>query len=243
MAASDITVAGLTATGDVKGIKLAWTYSDPRNNALPNIGLDMVEVHASTTNDRTTATKVGEGITDFLHAGLSRGDVRYYWAKARDNIGGFGPWYPASPTGGVVGTEVSGDVLIAQNGYWKHPSGLIEQWGRDALVGGGSTTIIFPEPFPNQCFQVIANPLASPSSSILYAIEVETFDTTTVALTPNRVSGGTVTSPAMTALWRAIGFCHDQEIGEDQARRWFRGDGPGICSDRARKRGGVHPGF
>jgi hypothetical protein len=148
MAASDITVAGLTADGDVKGVKLAWTYHDPRNNALPNIGLDMVEVHASATNDRATATKVGEGITDFLHAGLSRGAVRYYWIKARDCLGGFGPWYPSSPTAGVVGTEVSGDVLIAQNGYWKHPSGLIEQWGRDALVGGGSTTITFPIAFP-----------------------------------------------------------------------------------------------
>ena len=142
MAASDITVAGLAATGDVKGIKLAWTYNDPRNNALPNIGLDMVEVWASTTNDRATAAKVGQGITDFLHAGLSRGDVRYYWIKARDNIGGFGPWYPSSPTAGVVGTEVSGDVLIAQNGYWKHPSGLIEQWGRNSLVGGGQPRLL-----------------------------------------------------------------------------------------------------
>ena len=105
MAASDITVSSLTADGDVKGVKLAWTYHDPRNNALPNIGLDMVEVHASATNDRARGGKVGEGITDFLHAGLSRGAVRYFWIKARDNIGGFGPWFPSSPTAGIVGTE------------------------------------------------------------------------------------------------------------------------------------------
>ena len=60
--------------------------------------------------------------------------------------------------------------------------------------------------FPNQCFQVIANPLTVPSTTILYAIEVETFDVTTVKLTPNQMSGGVVTSPAMTALWRAIGY-------------------------------------
>jgi hypothetical protein len=53
---------------------------------------------------------------------------------------------------------------------------------------------------------VIANPLTVPSTTILYAIEVETFDVTTVKLTPNRDSAGIVTSPAMTALWRAIGF-------------------------------------
>jgi hypothetical protein len=208
MAASDITVAGLTATSDVKGNKLAWTYSDPRSGALPNIALDMVEVHASATNDRSVATKVGEGIMDFLHAGLNRGDVRYYWIKARDNIGGYGPWYPSSSTGGVVGTEVSGDVLIATNGYWKHPSGVIEQWGRGALAGGGATTISFPLAFPNQCFQVTANPLLlSPgTTTILYAVGVEIFNVNGVNLVPNQVSGGVVTSPALTALWRAIGY-------------------------------------
>jgi hypothetical protein len=53
---------------------------------------------------------------------------------------------------------------------------------------------------------VIANPLTAPRTPILYAVEVETFDLMTVKLTPNQMSGGTVTSPAMTGLWRAIGF-------------------------------------
>jgi hypothetical protein len=212
MGVSDITVAGLAATDDVAGIKLSWTYSDPRDGALPNIALDAVEVWAATTNDRASASKVGEGITDFLHAGLSRGDVRYYWIRARNKLpashGGpsYGAWHPSSTTAGVEGTELSGDVLIATNGYWKHPSGLIEQWGRDALAGGGATTITFPLAFPTQCFQVVASPLTIPSTTLLYQVEVETFDVSTVNLTPNRVSAGVVTSPAMTALWRALGY-------------------------------------
>jgi hypothetical protein len=106
MSSSDITVAALTASPTLRGNKLAWTYSDPRNNALPNIGLDMVEVHASTTNDRTTATKVGEGITDFLHVGFVEEQIWYYWIKARDYIGSFGAWYPSSSTAGVSATSI-----------------------------------------------------------------------------------------------------------------------------------------
>lgn len=101
MASSDITVAGLVAEPTLRGNKLKWTYSDPRLNALPNIGLDMVEVHASTTNDRATATKVGEGITDFTHAGLVEEQTWYYWIKARDYLGAFGSWYPSGSTSGV----------------------------------------------------------------------------------------------------------------------------------------------
>lgn len=101
MSSSDITVAALTATPTLRGNKCAWTYSDPRSNALPNIGLDMVEVWESTTNDRATATKVGEGITDFTHGGLVEETTYYYWIKARDYLGAFGAWYPSGATAGV----------------------------------------------------------------------------------------------------------------------------------------------
>jgi hypothetical protein len=112
MAASDITVAALTAAPTLRGNKCAWTYSDPRANALPNIGLDMVEVHASTTNDRATATKVGEGITDFLHAGLVEEQTWYYWVKARDYLGGYGSWYPSGSTAGISATAIGMAGLV-----------------------------------------------------------------------------------------------------------------------------------
>lgn len=103
---SDITVADLSAIATARGNKLSWTYSDPRSGALPNIALNAVEVHASTTNDRTTATKVGEGITDFLHAGLIEQQTWYYWIRARDNSGNVGAFYATSPTAGVSATAV-----------------------------------------------------------------------------------------------------------------------------------------
>ena len=96
--------------------------------------------------------------------------------------------------------------LIAQNGYFITEAGIIFQWGRDSLTGGGATTVTFPMAFPNQCFQVIANPLTTPSTTILYTINVETFDVSSVNLTPNRDSAGIVTSPSLTALWFAIGY-------------------------------------
>jgi hypothetical protein len=115
---SDITVAALTATPTLRGNKLAWTYSDPRNGALPNIALDMVEVWASTTNDRATAAKVGEGITDFLHTGVAEEETWYYWIKARDYLPaaqggpGYGAWHPSGSTAGVTVTAIGMSGLL-----------------------------------------------------------------------------------------------------------------------------------
>lgn len=112
MAASDITVAALTATPGAGQITLQWTYSDPRNGALPNIALDAVEVHAAGTNDRAGATRVVEGLTFATHSGLIRAAVNYYWIRARDKLGGYGPWYPAGATSGVSGTELIGGLTV-----------------------------------------------------------------------------------------------------------------------------------
>jgi predicted phage tail protein len=90
MSVSDITVAALTTTPGIGYIGLTWTYADPRSGALSNLALDMVEVWASTTNDRSTAAKVAEGITSARHSGVANGVTWYYWIKARDNIGGYG---------------------------------------------------------------------------------------------------------------------------------------------------------
>lgn len=124
MGISDITVAALTATPTLRGNKLAWTYSDPFSGALPNIALDMVEVWSSTTNDRTTATKAGEGILDFTHAGLVEEQTYYYWIRARDMLPaanggpGYGAWYPSGSTSGVACSALgmSGLVFGLANG-------------------------------------------------------------------------------------------------------------------------------
>jgi hypothetical protein len=155
-ATNDLVVTRLAAVDDVAGISLYFTVNDPWPHDM-TYGLDAVEIFVSATDDRTTATYLGEGKTSFLHAGLSRGAVRYYWARARDKYKaasggpGYGAWYPSSPDAGVQGTELSGDVLIAGDGYWKNPNGLIHQWGEGDTT---FTNFSFSIPFPNHCLNV-----------------------------------------------------------------------------------------
>jgi hypothetical protein len=93
--------SGLTATGVPNGILLEST--------LPPFDLfDAVEVWASTTNDRTGATKVTEvKATTYLH-NLAPGTTRYYWQR-NQKAGPSGPlystWEPTSATGGVSATS------------------------------------------------------------------------------------------------------------------------------------------
>jgi hypothetical protein len=206
-AVSDITVAALTAISDVAGIKLQWSYSDPRSGALPNIALDANEVWAATVNNRADGSfaKVGEGITDFLHAGLSRGATRYYWVRARDKIGGLGAFYPSGATSGVSGTEASGDVLIATNGYWKHPSGLIIQWGYDADSGSGDTTVTYPTPFPNSVFSVVCTHQWG-SNTTFYGVNVSSVGNSSFAASYFQITAGGLVHGGGFMRWIATGY-------------------------------------
>jgi hypothetical protein len=210
MAASDITCAALATISDTQGVKLKWTYSDPRSGALPNIALDAVEVWAASTNDRAGAAKVGEGIVDFLHAGLGRGDVRYYWVKARDKIGGYGAWYPSGATSGVSGTEASGDVLLNATGYWKLPSGLILEWG-NATTNGSGVGIAQCQKITQLIYHWNAVPSQAAPTTDLYTVHhvnnasVGGFYFTNFK-TMKASNGGTVGAGAsITVAWFAIG--------------------------------------
>lgn len=50
--------------------------------------------------------------------------------------------------------EVSTDILLAQNGYYKMPNGYIRQWGKytGPIYGDASQSVNFPIPFPTACF-------------------------------------------------------------------------------------------
>jgi hypothetical protein len=99
------------------------------------------------------------------------------------------------------------DVTLAQNGRWKVPNGLIFQWGRATLFGGGgSTTVTFPKAFPHQCLNVQATPIASPNSGLAYTVQVETVAKSNCLLNGNRTDGSAVTAPQMDVYWQAIGF-------------------------------------
>jgi hypothetical protein len=148
-------VGGLVASGGVGLNSLTWTLSDPNSNGLGGLALDVVEAHAAATDDRTLATKVAEGKTFTIHNGLARGAQRFYWLRPRHINGTFGAWYPVATPGGVAATELSGDVNLNVPGYWKHPSGLIIQWGNSAASNAsGFAAATFPIAFPNNLFYV-----------------------------------------------------------------------------------------
>ncbi len=99
------------------------------------------------------------------------------------------------------------DALLEENGYSQNPDGLIVQWGRASLFGGGgSTTINFLKVFPTECFNVVATPIASPNSGLAYTVQIEAVTTGSVLVSGNRDDGGGIVSaPQMTIFWQALG--------------------------------------
>lgn len=109
--ATNITVSGLAASSGVKEITLTWAVSAPGcagSDGLPYLGLSTVQVWASTTNQRSSATQVGSSATGlFIHGGLGTAATRYYWILPVDASGQVGAYFPVSDTAGVVGTTQS----------------------------------------------------------------------------------------------------------------------------------------
>jgi hypothetical protein len=133
MADSNITVSGLTATGEANQITLAWdTPLDPNVNGLPYLRFDATEVWKNSTNNRDAPQFVGETSGNiFTHRGVPRGASYYYWVRPRDRSHLYGEWFPASPTAGVVGTEANVvDAVLQPNGFMRYPDGRVEEWGQ-----------------------------------------------------------------------------------------------------------------
>ncbi|MBS7737944.1 MULTISPECIES: hypothetical protein [unclassified Chelatococcus] len=107
MADSAITIASVVKSGGAGQILLIVTTSGGGGNeCLPYMALQKVEIYASKTNNRATATKVGDTIGTFVHGNLGVSETWYYWFRAIDNNSPplVGEWYPFSPTDGVVAT-------------------------------------------------------------------------------------------------------------------------------------------
>src|SRR5688572_21733587 len=101
-----------------------------------------------------------------------------------------------------------GNALLQENGYSQNADGLITQWGRATLFGGGgSSTITFPMTFPNECFNVVATPIASPNTSLAYTAQIEAVTAANVLISGNRDDGGGIVSaPQMDIFWQALGY-------------------------------------
>jgi hypothetical protein len=80
---------------------------------------DLVEFYASTTNDRTLATREAFGaFTEFVHS-LATGSVRYYWVRVRrpkEGVDSFSDWLPSSPTGGLSQTAANVGTVDLSDG-------------------------------------------------------------------------------------------------------------------------------
>ncbi len=89
----------------------------------------------------------------------------------------------------VRGLPADFSANLSESGYQKLPSGLIIQWGiYDTLTNtSGSTaegSVSFPIAFPNQCFQVIANPVNVPND-VWGAVSVRIVSVDTSSFTYN----------------------------------------------------------
>lgn len=104
MADSDITVSGLGAFSGFNQILLAWEYDDPNVGGLLGLGLKHFEIWSSGADDIDTAMLIKTTTSNFYidsggSAGLSAGETRYYWVRAKNNSGLYGEFYPATEAG------------------------------------------------------------------------------------------------------------------------------------------------
>jgi hypothetical protein len=110
--ASIITVDDLALTPGFGEVHARWNVDDPYWNGLEQLRFDKVELWAASSNDRgpdnaLLATKVDEGLDRGDHIGLGGAETNFYWARARDRSGDYGPWNPSSQTGGLEGTTAT----------------------------------------------------------------------------------------------------------------------------------------
>jgi hypothetical protein len=105
MADSDITLSIPVVTPAVGHNDITWTVTDPHWNGLIYLSLDLVEVWAADSNDRSAASRVANGgLTGTVHYGVPEETTRYYWARPKNNSGQYGEWSPVGSTAGVACT-------------------------------------------------------------------------------------------------------------------------------------------
>jgi hypothetical protein len=167
VADSDITIVGLQAIGGVSQIVASWSFDDPNAGGLPYLRFKKAEVRYSLSASMSSPVSLGFASTAIVDLPVPRGEQRFYQARAIDQSDQEGEW-----CGIVPAREISGDVLIATNGYWKLPSGLILQWGLSQVSDlNGHASANFSIPFPHQCFVCVGvttnnNPAAVVSAGL-----------------------------------------------------------------------------
>ena len=104
-------VTTLVALSGIGYIVLKWT--------IPFVGdLDTIEIWGSLSNDRATATKLGESNGSmFVYTPPANQPTWYFWVRVRDAEGLFSDYFP-NTTQGVMGTALSLEDEIAATPLW-----------------------------------------------------------------------------------------------------------------------------
>lgn len=108
--ASDITINSFAVVAGLGQFALAAAWSSPPGmGCLPYMQAGNVEFYAAATNNRALATKVADGgpVGVAVYAMPTPGTLRYFWARAVDPAGNFGPFFPVSATNGRSATTLT----------------------------------------------------------------------------------------------------------------------------------------
>lgn len=180
MADSDITIVGFVVTGGVNQAVLQWAIDDPNVEGLPYLRYRTAEVWYSPDGVATPYVKIAEAAAG-IHVDpdhlLTAGAVAFYKVRAVNRAGGFGEFSAVQ-----FATEISGDELFtAPNGFWKHPTGLIFEWGQATVAGGqGNANCTF---FNNRSNTVFLHFSAQVSRDDVAAGRTEVWSTTIANVT------------------------------------------------------------
>lgn len=101
----------------------------------------------------------------------------------------------------------SGLALLSSNGYQRHPSGLIDQWGTVSVQDNAELTILLPIVFPNAIFGAgvsVANSAQAGAAEFSIA-GVRKNGSSLNSILVNANSGPT-TSVIPTIYWRVWGY-------------------------------------
>lgn len=127
-----------------------------------------------------------------------------------DQVPASGVLLPPWLTTAAGDSRYFGTGVLAANGYWLHPGGLIEQWGVGGVTGnlGDTNTYYFPISFPHASF--IINPsVLNPNNvaNVDYSLQVISQATNYFTTYNQFIAGGTDFSfGSRSMVWRAIGW-------------------------------------
>lgn len=206
MADSDITIVGLQAIGGVSQIVLSWAVNDPNINGLPYLRFQKAEVQYSLSADMSSPISLGYASTAMADVPVSRGETRYYQARAINLSDQTGEWSAV-----VSANEISGDVdIVGIAGFWRLPSGLTFEWGNATTDGGGDGVATF-ERINQSLFHWGGSVSFSPTDDS-YSIHEDELSVVGSVWSMNfkvqkTEDGGAVTgAPAAIVTWFAIGL-------------------------------------